>query len=434
VKLTVFQAGKGDCLLLTGRDGTNILIDGGMRDDYRRHVAGALGRLAEADERLDLVYLSHIDQDHISGVLQLLDDVVAWRVFDFQRSRNNTRFPQPERPRPPVIANVWHNGFRDQVADNSGEIEDLLAVRASILAASNDPGLQELAPIDGELATSIREGLELSQRVGPEQLGIPLNKQFKGRLALVRDGQQPIRFGGMTVSVIGPFRRDLDALRRDWNEWLETHREQLSSLRRRMARDAARLTGTETAALSEPLALAARELGDRSRVTVPNLASLMLHVEEKGHTILLTGDGHAADILKGLEKTKKLDRDGRIHVDVLKVQHHGSEHNIDAAFLGRVSADTYVHCANGEHENPDLRVVQAVVDSRLAPEAAAGGDPRGGAPFALLFNSSSRAAPGTRERDHMRKVERLVKEAGRRSGGRLSHTFLDDSSFTLEIG
>ena len=35
MKIRVFQAGKGDCLLLTGNDGTRILVDGGMRADYR---------------------------------------------------------------------------------------------------------------------------------------------------------------------------------------------------------------------------------------------------------------------------------------------------------------------------------------------------------------------------------------------------------------
>jgi hypothetical protein len=432
VKLTVFQAGKGDCLLLTGRDGANVLIDGGMREDYRRHVAGALGRLGEGDQRLELVYLSHIDQDHISGVLQLLDDVVAWRVFDFQRSRGNTRFAEPERPRPPAIANLWHNGFRDQVRDNSGEIEDLLAARAAILAASDDPVLQALAPAQRVLATSIREGLELSRRAGPEQLGIPLNKQFGGRLAMVRDGARPVRLGGMTFAVIGPFARDLEALRRDWNAWLEEQRDAVASLRRRMARDAGRLAGHDIASVNEPLALAARELGNRARVSVPNLASLMLHVKEGRRTMLLTGDGHAADILKGLEQTTKLDRDGRIHVDVLKVQHHGSEHNVDPPFLERVSADTYVFCANGEHENPDLRVVRAVIDSRLGP-GASGDRGRRARPFALRFNSSSRSAPRAREQQHMGKVEQIVGAAERGSGGRMRAAFLDDSSFTLEI-
>jgi hypothetical protein len=355
-------------------------------------------------------------------VLQLMDDVVAWRVFDFQRGRGNDRFAEPERPRPPEIANLWHNGFRDQVRANAGEIEDLLAARASVLAASEVPAIRELAPLDRELATSVREGLELSQRVGPEQLGIPLNAQFKGRLALVRKGQDPARLGRLRLSVIGPFPRDLDALRREWNEWVADHRREVAGLRREMARDARRLAAADMAALNEPLAQAAQRLGQRAKVTVPNLASLMLHVQEGRRTVLLTGDGHWQDILDGLEATGKAEPGRTLHVDVLKVQHHGSEHNLSPEFLDRVTADTYVFCANGQHDNPDLRVVQALVDSI------------GTRPAALRFNSSPRAAPGPRERKHMAEVERIVTEAEARSGARLSHAFLDEDSFSLEVG
>ena len=93
MKIRVFQAGKGDCLLLTGNDGTRILVDGGMRADYRTHMAPALARIRERGGVLDLVYVSHIDRDHISGVLQLMDDLVAWRVFDYQRESGNQDFP-----------------------------------------------------------------------------------------------------------------------------------------------------------------------------------------------------------------------------------------------------------------------------------------------------------------------------------------------------
>ena len=47
--LTIFHAGKGDCLLLRA-NGTNILVDGGMRNAYREHVASALGALRSNGE------------------------------------------------------------------------------------------------------------------------------------------------------------------------------------------------------------------------------------------------------------------------------------------------------------------------------------------------------------------------------------------------
>src|SRR5215210_1929433 len=108
MKLTVFQSDKGDCLLLTGDDGRRMLVDGGMRPAYSEHVAPALGQLRDNGEKLDVVYVSHIDQDHISGVLQMMDDEVAWRIHDFQVSSGNTHKKAPDVPRPPKVKDIWH--------------------------------------------------------------------------------------------------------------------------------------------------------------------------------------------------------------------------------------------------------------------------------------------------------------------------------------
>ena len=324
MKLDVFQAGKGDCLLLTAKDGTRVLVDGGMRADYRKHVAPALARLRTANQALDLVYVSHIDRDHISGVLQLMDDTVSWRVFDYQREAGNADYPEPDVPRPPAIRDLWHNAFSELVSANRGEIQKTLTARASLLATAEDQAVRALVLEQRELATSIAEGIELSRRASPKQLGIPVNRQFGKKLALVRKGAAPIELGGLTITVIGPFPGDLRKLRETWNEWLRESEAQHARLRDRMERDARRLEASDFDRLRGALTLVTSELGDRTKVTPPNLASLMLLVEEADHTLLLTGDGHWEDILAGLRNARRLDGEERLHVDVLKVQHHGS--------------------------------------------------------------------------------------------------------------
>jgi hypothetical protein len=433
VKLTVFQSDKGDCLLLTGADGTRLLADGGMRDSYAEHVAPALGALRKHDLALDLVYLSHVDQDHIAGILQLMDDEVAWRVHDFQISSGNTTHREPSAPRPPKVAQIWHNAFHDQVGANAGAIEDMLAATAIVLEAADRRGDRELAQAQRDLATGIADAIKLTRRVGPEQLGIPVNKPFGGLLALVRDGQAAIRLGALTVNVIGPFKEDLDDLRRDWDKWLRENQEALDRIRASMREDAQRLGTSELERLRANISLKAGELGDRSKVTTPNLASLMLLVEENGATVLLTGDGHRDDILKGLEHADQLDEQGAAHFNVLKVQHHGSEHNLDADFCRRISADNYVICANGNDENPDLRVVEAIIDSRIGSGRQRARNDHASAAFKLWFNSSSTVTARDKNREHMKAVERLVAKRAERSEGRLTFTFLNDHSFDLPV-
>lgn len=433
MRLDVFQAGKGDCLLLTAKDGTRVLVDGGMRADYRRHVAPALARLRKDNHALDLVYVSHIDRDHISGVLQLMDDLIAWRVFDYQRGPgNNGDYPEPEVPRPPEIADLWHNAFAELVSANRGDVERTLAARASLLATADDREARAHAVEQAELATSIAEGIELSRRASPEQLGIPVNRQFGKKLALVRKGGAPIQVGALAITVIGPFARDLRRLRKEWNDWLRESRAQHERLRERMERDARRLSANDFDRLRGALVLAAGELGDRTKVTTPNLASLMLLVREGNRTVLLTGDGHADDIVAGLENAGEVDDEGRLHVDLLKVQHHGSEHNLTPEFAERITADRYLFNANGEHGNPDARIVQTIIDARLGSRARGNSTPSGNRRFKLQFNSSSDVTEGD-EREHMSAIEKLVDDAAKASGGRMTSTFLKRSSFAVNL-
>jgi Metallo-beta-lactamase superfamily len=427
VKLQVFQSDKGDCLLLTGSDDTRVLVDGGMRSSYERHVAPALGRVARDGGTLDLVCVSHIDQDHISGVLQLVEDEIAWRVRDFQHGTGNTDFDDPDGPRPPKVERIWHNAFSDVLGDNAGPIAEALAADAAVLEAGSAES--ELAEAQRVLATSISEGIQLSRRVGPDQLGIPLNEEFEGRLAMVRPERQTIRLGRLRLTLIGPFARDLEKLRKEWNEWLETHETALDRLRARMKDDAERLGAGELERFRHAIALRAAELGDRDRVTTPNLASLMLLAEEDGRTLLLTGDGHAEDIVKGLDAAGRLEV-GAGHFDVLKVQHHGSEHNLDADFCRAITADHYVFCANGEHENPDLRVIETIVRSRTDPRRR-GDHVDAERRFKLWFNSSATSSEDTAGRAHMAKVEGLVERLARNSDEQLSFAFLQGSQFAV---
>lgn len=431
MNLTVFQAGKGDCLLLETGDGKRMLVDGGMRAEYKAHVAPALAELAAQNAALDVVYLSHIDRDHISGVLQLMDDLVAWRVYDYQRERGNDRFPEPTRPRPPEVRDLWHNGFGELVDTNTGAIEDALAMKAGLLEASAGVQTSEWAADHRELGTSVAEGIELSRRAAHDQLGIPLNRQFDDKLALVRDDAQPVRLGSLELTLIGPFAVDLEKLRVEWKKWLDENEEQHERLRRRMQRDSD-LLATDFDRLRGALDFEAEELGQRGRVTVPNLASLMFLAEEDDRSVLLTGDGHHLDILKGLEHAKRLEAGGSIHVDVLKVQHHGSEHNLDAAFAKRVTADHYLFLANGEHANPDPRIVQAIIDSRLGTADVKSTHAKADDPFHLHFNSSPQVTEG-KDRTHMEAVEKLAMAAAA-SNGRMSCRFLTESSFVLPLG
>lgn len=433
MKLSVFQSDKGDCLLLTSQDNKRILIDGGMAPAYRAHVAPALGALRENGDGLDLVYLSHIDEDHVSGILQLMDDLVAWRVYDYQRASGNDDYPEPDDPRPPEVSELWHNPFHELTGDNAGAIEEMLATTASVLEGATSDKRREEALRQRQIVAGAGEAIELTHRASREQLGIPVNKAFGGQLAMVRDGTQEINLGSLKITLLWPTESELDDLRKEWNKWLGTHQAQLKRSQDQMRDDAERLATGDVEAFRAAIAMQAGELGDINQVTAPNLASLMLLVEEGEKTVLLTGDGHADHILKGLELAGKIPEGGGLHVDVLKVQHHGSEYNFRREFCRRITADDYVTCANGAYANPDPRVLEMILDSRLGSEAQRSTNPRAERPFKMWFNSSSTATPNATNKAHMAAVEELMASRVDSSGGRMTFAFLKTHSLDVPI-
>jgi len=149
--------------------------------------------------------------------------------------------------------------------------------------------------------------------------------------------------------------------------------------------------------------------------------------------VLLTGDGHADDILNGLRAQGVLAAGGGVHVEVLKVQHHASEHNVHEAFCRAVTADNYVFCGNGEHENPDLRVVDAILDSRVGAPAVLSPNPEANRKFVLWFNSSEAVTPKAPAKEHMRKLANRVAARMNAVPGRFEARFLGAGASSLDL-
>jgi len=437
MKIRVFQSDKGDCLLLTSSNGKNrILVDGGMTASYNKHVAPALAKLNGTKPQLDAVYVSHIDDDHISGVLQLMNDLMDWRVFDFQTKHKKAGDKPPKQPksaRPPEVGKIWHNAFHELLKDNAGPISDMLAATTTLLSASQLECAQPLIDEHTELALSKTQALQLVRRTGADQLAIPVNPEYGHKLMLSLKVSPPkLKVGAMEFIVIGPMEADLKKLRKEWNDWLRKKKELIADLRRKAKADADLLTNdvdrllaplTQQAGsfVESQLALA-KQLGNRKKVTTPNLASLMFFVREGNQTMLLTGDGHADDALKGLAQRNLLDANGKLHVDVLKVPHHGAEFNMSPAFAAAVTADDYIFCGNGFSTNPEPEVIDLLVKERKKafPNKA----------FTLWFNSTS-ALTHPAYRKHMKLVEQNVAGHVSAGGGKVKAKFISGSFMDL---
>jgi competence protein ComEC len=77
--VTFLDVGQGDAILIEGPEGHRILVDGGPSGEA---ITAALGRqLPFYDRRLDLVALTHPQQDHIGGLPAVLEEYSVRRVL-----------------------------------------------------------------------------------------------------------------------------------------------------------------------------------------------------------------------------------------------------------------------------------------------------------------------------------------------------------------
>lgn len=313
--LRVVQANFGDCLILEYGSPAQprfMLIDGGPADVFADDLKDELEAIATAGGRLDLAAISHVDEDHITGVLDLFAELLD------QRTNGD--------PELIGIDGLWHNSFSKAI-DPDGEIQPQFNALAGIAS-----------PASAAAILGVGEGNRLRQMA--LQLTIPLNAQFPDGLIRVDDAPDALEFDNLALRIVGPTQANLDVLRTDWLAWLDKFGPDLAG--------------------GNPQVMA------NADDSIPNLSSVMFLATADDKTVLLTGDGRSDHLLQGLEARGLLDAEGRFHVDVLKVMHHGSDRNATKTFFKKITADTYVLSANGHPDNPDLATLIWIVESAKA--------------------------------------------------------------------
>lgn len=332
--LHVVQASHGDCLLLEYGDAQQprfLLVDGGPETTYPQHLRPLLRAVAERGGRLDHVVLTHADDDHVIGLVDLFAEL---------------RLAQLQGQTPLIgVDAVWMNSFAFDaaVAPSLAHIvippatapAPALAVPTPLAAVED---AERLAPLQG-----VAEGMDLRELLA--RLQLPVNGGFPGELVTVDTAPPQLDLNGLHVMLIGPTKSNVDRLRREWQTWLADHRppegvQALPDLNRKIAPDQ----------------------------SIPNRSSIMLVAECGGRSVLFTGDGRGGDVVRGLVRCGLMAKDGVYHVDVMKVPHHGSARNASRKFFSQVTADVYVFSANGKDGNPDLTTLawmaQAIKEQR----------------------------------------------------------------------
>jgi hypothetical protein len=353
--LDVRRARKGDCLLLhcgSNEDPRLVMIDGGPKAVFGPYLRPRLEEIRKKRVKgneplqLDLLVVSHVDDDHIQGILDL--------------TRELREAADERRPQFVQILGLWHNSFDSIISHNTKELMGFVTGQFGAAAVGGDAEFPDDKVIDVEehyersdleldpeetkelvssslkVLASIAQGAQL--RHDAEKLDVPINAEFGGDLIIAKNADPTDLGNGLTFTVVGPMLPEVDALRKKHLEWLKRLKQ-------------------EGKKPSEVLA----EYVDKS---VPNLSSIVLLAKVEGKRMLLTGDARGDKILEGLEAVAQIKKGGKIEVDLLKVPHHGSSNNLDDDFFERIIAKHYVFSGNGEHGNPERESLEMLFKAR----------------------------------------------------------------------
>lgn len=316
LRIEALRARQGDCILLLSGEPDHpgvTLIDGGPAAVWSETLEPRLDALRTATQpdplTLELVVVSHIDDDHIGGIIRLTDRLAA----DGDSGLD--------------IGTLWHNSFDDladevpadgaPTAESTGRPKGLWEQQLEALAAT-------------ALPESVRQGRTL--RDNARSLGIDVNSPFDPLVRSDVTGSVIELPSGMRVTVLGPGERQLAAFRKEWEKQAPA-----------------------------PGGAGAQAYLDDS---FSNLASIVMLVEAGGRSVLLTGDARGDDIIANADAAGLLDGFGRLPLDVLKVPHHGSDRNVEVGFFSTFLADHYVISGDGSHGNPEVETFRMLFEAR----------------------------------------------------------------------
>lgn len=305
VRFHLLPADDGDCIFVEAlaEDGsvTTMLIDGGRGHTYS-NWGPLLSKLLGRRRKIDLLVVTHIDADHIGGILSMLEH--SDRDFD--------------------IGRIWFNG------------------RAQVEAALNpDAGREEFGVAQADELSRAIVSAALSWNT--ETDGGPIHSEL---------GEPAFDVGHFRMTVLTPTRAKLGSMA---SVWAKATSEALAE----ETQTPKGLEGLGTSPIDVAVLLSVADENDNSR---PNGSSMSFLVEAFGRVLLLAGDAHPNDLAKAVAVRRNTDG-LPLKVDIFKLSHHGARKNTTRELLGHVTADVYAISTNGRHGHPDGSTLAKVVRS-----------------------------------------------------------------------
>lgn len=277
-----------------------ILIDAGTGTNVSyAAVRDRIAEIAKGDGVFELLVVTHIDLDHIGGVLPLLDEAKAMGL---------------------TFKEVWFNGYE--------HLTDILGAK---------------------------QGEKLSSRIVTGHY--PWNEAFDhGHAAVVPDsGPLPIiDVSGMKITLLSPKREQLEKLEKVWKDTIEAAGLQPGVGATMAPEEIDDLLGDEAIDVA---ALAKSKF--KTDTTEPNGSSIAFVAEHDGKSVLFGADAFPGVLAESLLRMPEKERQ---RISVFKLPHHGSRKNLSVDLMKLLDCETFLISTNGKRfSHPNRESIARVI-------------------------------------------------------------------------
>jgi beta-lactamase superfamily II metal-dependent hydrolase len=297
----ILKAFHGDSILIQTQDADgvefNILVDGGPSQAFEFTLKRELASLSV----IHLLVLTHIDSDHIAGLLKLLKSSLIKKI---------------------EVREVWMNG-RNVLKVASGE------------------------------KITYGQGMEF------EKLLISQGILDKGEHKEIYTELGPLIIGrAVKITVLSPTKEILNSLYENWPE-ISLHDLKDSS----DVNVSATLEEENNQLSLKDLAKIPYSPQKTITADIFNSSSIAMLIETKDCALLLLSDSRPEIILEALRKYK-FSSSNKLKVDLVKISHHGSKNNTSNEVLDLIDCDTFVLSTNGgdaRSKHPNRETIARII-------------------------------------------------------------------------
>lgn len=351
LKIKMYPAKNGDAFLISAF-GTHILVDAGYESTFDEYIAPDLKHLSDKGYRLDLLICTHIDRDHIAGIIEFIlanGPSSARSVID--------------------ISQVWHNSLRSLSwpagkPDSTHDRQVLEAIGKRGFPRPRSTGVS---------ANTIgaKQGSSLARLLSDHNYRW---NEGDGTTPVTNDQPSQALMNGVLVHLLGPTKTRLEELRAWWLREMRRLSYKGGAAVDTIIEDAYEMVcasarqhvapKVKTISLASSKRLCDVYVADDSPTNGSSIASI---VQSEGKRLLLLGDAWAEDVAAELRRSHG--GDNMKLFDAIKVSHHGSLRNTSVELLSLIDAPLFLVSTNGTgHQHPDFEVLAEIVDRPAAFE------------------------------------------------------------------